>query len=71
MNCPVCRSHEQSEIHLHSGSFNEDLVECSSCGSRWAIQHAAISVVEDRHENSFLEMVSECVEGYDYGILHA
>jgi hypothetical protein len=50
MRCPVCKNRKQVEIALQSEQFAEDIVE----------------LVKDTQKNSFLEALSECVEGDDY-----
>jgi len=67
MKCPVCKNTKVIEIDLHSDQFAEDIVECAICGSMWSINHGSTEVVKDTQEFSFLEAVSECVEGADYG----
>lgn len=71
MKCPVCRGHEQTETNLHAEGFYENIVECSACGSTWSINHGMAEVVKDTQEKSFLEAISECVEGDDYGVAAA
>jgi len=66
MQCPVCKSHEHSDIHLHAGQFNEDLIKCPSCDSIWSVNHGLTEIVRDTQENSFLSAISECVECDDY-----
>lgn len=66
MRWPVCKNHEHASIHLHSEGFAEGIFECRICGSVWSIIHGATEVVRDSQENSFLEAVTECVEGDDY-----
>ena len=68
MTCPVCKSHEHSDIHLHADQFNEDLIKCPTCGSSWSINHGLTEIVKDAQEKSFLSATSECVEGYDYSL---
>ncbi len=69
MRCPVCKSHENTEIDLHSDGFYEDIIECSICGTVWAINHGMTEIVKDSQEKSFLEALSECVEGDDYSLV--
>ncbi len=66
MKCPVCKKAQYVEFDLHSEQFSEDIVECTICGSMWAINHGATEIVKDTQENSFLEALSESVEGDDY-----
>ncbi|RNC65101.1 MAG: hypothetical protein ED859_17860 [Desulfuromonadales bacterium] len=66
MKCPVCKTHEQISISLHSDGFAENILECSNCGSIWSINHGLTKMVKDTQEHSFLEAVSECVEADDY-----
>ena len=66
MKCPVCKNTQYIEIDLHSEQFSEDIVECKVCGSMWSVNHGATEVVKDVQEHSFLEALSECVEGGDY-----
>ena len=66
MKCPVCKNTQYIEIDLHSEQFSEDIVECKICGSMWSVNHGASEVVKDSQEHSFLEALSECVEGGDY-----
>ena len=71
MKCPVCKTHEHSDIHLHAEGFSEDLINCPSCGSIWSINHGMTEIVRDTQEKSFLSAVCECVEGDDYYCLAA
>mgnify|MGYP001030814943 CR=1 FL=1 len=66
MKCPVCKNRHYVEFDLHSDQFAEDIIECAICGSVWSINHGATEIVKDTQECSFLEAVSECVEGDDY-----
>ncbi len=66
MKCPVCKTYEQQELDLHAEGFAEDIVECSVCGTIWAINHGLVEIVRDAQKNSFLEALTECVEGDDY-----
>ena len=66
MKCPICKSFKNSEIDLHVEGFYEDLFECAICGSSWAVNHGLTEVIEDTQEASFLEALTECVEGDDY-----
>ncbi|HEY5974259.1 MAG TPA: hypothetical protein VIU41_05905 [Geobacteraceae bacterium] len=67
MKCPVCKNQEHADLHLHADQFDEDIMKCSVCGSTWSINHGVVEVIKDTQEHSFLEGVSECVEGDDYG----
>ncbi len=66
MQCPVCKSFKNSETDLHAEGFYEDIYECSSCGSSWAVNHGLSEVIKDTQQASFLEALTECVEGDDY-----
>ncbi|SNB47546.1 hypothetical protein [Geobacter sp. DSM 9736] len=67
MKCPVCRNHEQyATLEVQTEGFSEEINTCSICGTVWAVNHGAIEVVRDPQEKSFLEAVTECVEGDDY-----
>jgi len=68
MKCPVCKSYRQSGIDLHAEGFTEDIIECGTCGTTWAVNHGLTEVVRDSQEASFLEALSECVEGDDYAL---
>lgn len=63
MHCPVCNSHEHSDIHLRSGDFKEDIINCSSCGTVWSINHGLAEVVSQPAGGSFLALQSEGIEG--------
>lgn len=67
MLCPICKSSETREIGLHAEGFHENLLECCCCGSSWSINHGKAEMVCDPQEKSFLEGITECVEGDDYG----
>lgn len=68
MICPVCKNQEHSETHLHADQFDEELMNCSVCGSSWSVQHGVVEVIKDTQETSFLHGTSECVEGDDYNL---
>jgi Zn-finger nucleic acid-binding protein len=68
MKCPVCKTHEHSEIHLQSEQFSEDISKCPTCGTMWSENHGVIEVVKDAQEKSFLQAQSEPVEGDDYNL---
>lgn len=69
MKCPVCKSHEHRSSPLRSGGFTALLVECRICGTLWSANRGRIEVVKDALEKSFLEGITECVEGSDYGLV--
>jgi transcription elongation factor Elf1 len=66
MHCPVCKNHEHTGIDLRSKGFNEDLVECRICGTTWSVNHGVMAIVKDPHADSFLEALSESVEGDNF-----
>jgi len=66
MNCPVCKSSEFAETDLHVEGFYESLFECKVCNSTWSVNHGVTEVVKDTQAKSFLEGLSESVEGDDY-----
>lgn len=66
MKCPVCKSHKNTTYALHAEAFAEDIIECRICGSVWSINHGMTEVVKDTQARSFLEGLTECVEGDDY-----
>jgi hypothetical protein len=67
MKCPGCKTHEQhSHIDLHAAGFAEDINTCRICGAVWSVNHGVSEIVRDPQERSFLEALSECVEGDDY-----
>lgn len=68
MKCPVCKNHEHDNIDLQSDGFNEGIIECRVCGSVWSVNHGVTEIVKDTQENSFLEALSECVEGDVYNL---
>jgi hypothetical protein len=69
MKCPVCRNHdEHAAIDLRSDGFSEGITECRICGTVWSVNHGVTEIVKDPQEKSFLEAVSECVEGDDYNL---
>lgn len=63
MQCPVCKNHENDSIDLRSGSFVEGIKECRICGSAWSVNHGAIAILKDTQADTFLEALSEAVEG--------
>ncbi|PNU20430.1 hypothetical protein C2E25_07665 [Geothermobacter hydrogeniphilus] len=69
MHCPVCKSleQEQKNLGLHAEGFYENITECRICGSSWSVNHGVAELISDPQEKSFLEGMSECVEGDDYG----
>ena len=66
MQCPVCKNHEHVGIDLRSGGFNEGLVECRICGTTWSVNHGVMAIVNDPQADSFLEALSESVEGDNF-----
>lgn len=66
MKCPVCKGSDYREVDLRTAEFAEDLFECRVCASIWAVNHGRIEVVKDTQNHSFLEAISERVEGDDY-----
>ena len=68
MICPVCKSHDYTELDLHTAGFSENLFECRVCASTWSVNHGVTEVVKDTQVKSFLEATTECVEGDDYRI---
>ena len=58
MQCPVCKNDENLGMDLRSGSFNEDIVECQSCGTMWSVNHGVMAIVKDPNADSFLEALS-------------
>lgn len=66
MKCPVCKNHDNEGMDLRSKGFMEDLVECRICGTTWSVHHGLMAIVKDPHADSFLEALSESVEGDDY-----
>lgn len=66
MKCPVCKNADSLFTGLHSEGFSEDIRECRICGTIWSVSHGMTEVVKDSQEHSFLEALSESVEGDDY-----
>ena len=66
MRCPVCKNCEHTDLDLHAEGFHEDICECKICGTVWSVNHGATELVKDAQAQSFLQGISECVEGYDY-----
>ena len=66
MKCPICKSPKHSKISLHVEGFYEALFECADCASSWSVNHGLTEVVNDTQQASFLEAITECVEGDDY-----
>ncbi len=66
MQCPVCKSVNHNELELHAEGFHEALVECTVCGCTWSVIHGLAEVVTDSQQCSFLEAITETVEGDDY-----
>jgi hypothetical protein len=71
MMCPVCKNHEHTDINLRSEGFREGISECRICGSIWSVSHGMTEVVRDTQARSFLEALTESVEGDDYHLLVA
>jgi hypothetical protein len=69
MKCPICKNHHHAKITLQAEGFTEKIMECRICGSIWAVNHGATEIVRDTQEKSFLEGMTECVEGYDYNLV--
>ncbi len=69
MKCPLCKGYEQTTYNLGAGSFSGRLVECRCCGTTWAVVHGRVEIVKDVQELSFLEVLSESVEGNDYSLV--
>jgi hypothetical protein len=67
MKCPVCKTHEQHiGIGLTADGFAEDIITCRICGAVWSVNHGITEIINDPQEKSFLEAITECVEGDDY-----
>jgi hypothetical protein len=66
MRCPICKHQKHRETDLHADGFDENLFECSVCGSIWVTNHGLSEVVKDTQKHSFLAGATECVEGDDY-----
>lgn len=66
MKCPVCKHSNYVEHDLHAEGFTEDIVECDICDTVWSVNHGMTEIVTDTQESSFLEAISEAVEGDDY-----
>ena len=67
MKCPVCKnSKNHLEMDVHVNGFDEDIYECDLCGTTWSINHGVVEVIKDSQARSFLEAITECVEGDDY-----
>ena len=66
MKCPICKSSESQEIDLHAEGFYENLFECPTCESSWSVNHGLTEVIKDTQQASFLEALTETVEGDDY-----
>lgn len=65
MQCPVCGSPEHNDIHLQSGDFKEDIIQCPTCGTVWSINHGLAEVVSQPEGGSFLSLQSDGIEGDD------
>lgn len=67
MKCPVCKnSKSHLQLDIHSNGFDEEIYECDICGASWSVNHGTIEVIKDSQPRSFLESISENVEGDDY-----
>ena len=66
MKCPVCKNHENLRFALHSEGFAEEIFECRICGAVWSVNHGVTEMVRDPQARSFLEALTECVDGDDY-----
>jgi uncharacterized Zn finger protein len=55
MKCPICKNNDHVDFDLHSGSFVENIMECSVCGSIWSVNHGSSKIVMDTQEDSFLK----------------
>lgn len=66
MKCPVCKSSNNSDLDLHTDGFYEDIFECRVCGAAWSVNHGITEIVSDPQKGSFLQAVTEPVEGDDY-----
>jgi len=68
MKCPVCKSHEYAATNLHVEGFYESIFECKVCSSTWSVNHGVTEVIKDTQARSFLQGLSESVEGDDYNL---
>ncbi len=66
MKCPVCKNSSNTDIDLHADGFYEDIFECSVCKATWSVNHGIAEVISDPQKDSFLQAVTESVEGDDY-----
>jgi transcription elongation factor Elf1 len=66
MQCPVCKNHDSESTDLQSGGFTEGLLECRICGTSWSVHHGMMAIVNDPNADSFLEALSESVEGDNF-----
>ena len=67
MRCPSCNAKNQyTMIKLHAEGFYEDINTCQICGTVWSVNHGLTEIVKDCQRRSFLESVTESVEGDDY-----
>ncbi|PLX78753.1 MAG: hypothetical protein C0614_08360 [Desulfuromonas sp.] len=72
MRCPVCKTFKNHvEFDIHVNGLDEDIHECDVCETSWSVNHGVTEVISDSQARSFLEAVSECVEGDDYSIAAA
>lgn len=68
MQCPSCKAHEHSDIHLVFDGFKEDLIKCPVCSTLWSVNHGVVEIVADAQGDSFLAAATECVECDDYNM---
>jgi uncharacterized protein YbaR (Trm112 family) len=69
MLCPVCKTHDQySQSALKTEGFSQQQLTCSECGSVWSIHHGMVVLVSDTQENSFLQVLTDCVESDDFSL---
>jgi hypothetical protein len=66
MQCPVCKNHDNEGMDLRSKGFIEGLVECRVCGTAWSVHNGMMAIVNDPNADSFLEALSESVEGDNF-----
>jgi len=66
MTCPVCKQTNTKVQNLRGEGFTETIVECTTCGSTWSVNHGMTGVIKDTQDSSFLQCGIENVEAYDY-----
>lgn len=66
MQCPVCKNHDNESTDLRFNGFSEGLVECRICGTTWSVHRGMMAIVKDPNADSFLEALSESVEGDNF-----